>query len=116
MTERFVASDGHALVRQAIKCMCTRRMGVNQHELVTFTDDLHMKARDRWSVNYNGVGGITTDVENLTVWRKRIGLFIFISIGADFERGAIGLIGKLATAFDGCKLGACFLLRGLHYV
>src|SRR5258708_7395939 len=112
MTELLVAADGHALVGKAVECMCTRRMGMNQDKLVIFTDDLGMEGGNRWPINHNSVGWIATDAENLMVWSKRIDLFILIGIGAHFERGTIGLIGKLAIfAQSRCTLGAKLLLK-----
>src|SRR5205809_5600987 len=98
MTEWLVAADGHALVGKAVKCMCTRRMGMNQQKLVTFTNNLGMEGGNRWPIDHNGIGWIAADIENLTVWYKRIDLFILIGIGAHFERGTNGVQRALCLA------------------
>src|SRR5947209_2056735 len=93
-------------------------MGMNQDKLVAVPYDLGMEGGNGRSVDRNGIGGLTTDVENLAVWRKRVDLFMLISIGTHFERWAIDLVSKaarLTLAGAHCTLClALFLKVRLH--
>src|SRR5260370_16857273 len=68
-TERLVASDMLALVKQAVERLMVTRVGmrVNQDILIALLADLRVKARNHQFVDHNVVGRLAANIDDRLV-------------------------------------------------
>src|SRR5258708_3826389 len=110
-TERLVASDMLALVKQAVERLMVTRVGmrVNQDILIALLADLRVKARNHQFVDHNVVGRLAANIDDRLVQWER--LLFRVDVAADLDRrNATRHANQRAWLYELCA-AFCWLCR-----